>query len=186
MSAKAGLRINVGCGHEVLSGFTNLDCRLVPGFDLRADVLRLPFATGSVAEARAGSLLEHFDDPCLVLDELHRVLEPGGRLVIRVPALGTNAAHLDPTHRYLADLAHWRELLLGYFLQVQVSSQGVRYRTNRLLVGIQHALIRGLGFHDLGQCWVLNATRKRSRPERVFRRWWLEPRTDRPRASARS
>src|SRR5581483_12170664 len=100
--------------------FVNLDVRPVPGIAALADVIRLPLGDASVDEARAGALLEHFDDPCLPLAELHRVLRPTGLLVVRVPALGTNAAHLDPTHRYLADLAHWRDLLRGYFARVRV------------------------------------------------------------------
>lgn len=167
-------RLNVGCGHEVLPGFVNLDLRPVPGLDLRADVLRLPFADASLSEVRAGSLLEHFADPVVVLDELHRVLRPDGRLVVRVPALGTNAAHLDPTHRFLADLAQWRTILLGHFARVRLGSVGVKYRSNPALVAIQRALIVALRFHDLGQCWVLTATRRRPRPRRVFRPWWLE------------
>lgn len=174
MSRRAAMRINVGCGHELLAGFVNVDVRRVPGVAMLGDVLRLPLADASVDEARAGSLLEHFDDPCDVLDELHRVLRPEGRLVVRVPALGTNAAHLDPTHRYLADLAHWRGLLCGYFEHVRVGSVGVRYRASPLLVAIQRMLISLLSFHDLGQCWVLTATRKRVRTERVFRPWWAE------------
>jgi SAM-dependent methyltransferase len=158
----------------VLDGYVNLDVRSVPGLGLRADVLRLPFADGAAAEVRAGSLLEHFADPCDVLDELHRVLAPGGRLVVRVPALGTNAAHLDPTHRFLADLHQWRLILRGYFGRVRVGSVGVKYRANPLLVALQRALILGLGFHDLGQCWVLTASRKRPVPSRAFRPWWAE------------
>jgi SAM-dependent methyltransferase len=176
------LRLNVGCGHEVLPGFVNVDLRTVPGLDLRGDVLRLPFADASAAEIRAGSLLEHFADPCDVLDELHRVLAPEGRLVVRVPALGTNAAHLDPTHRFLADLAQWRAILLGYFGRVRVGSVGVKYRSSPLLVAIQRALIAGLRFHDLGQCWILTATVKRPRPVRAFRPWWIEASPARSRA----
>ncbi len=167
-------RINVGCGHEVLPGFVNLDVRPVPGLELRADALRLPFADDSVFEARAGSLLEHFADPCEVLDELHRVLAPGGQLIVRVPALGTNAAHLDPTHRFLADLCQWRSILLGYFERVRIGSTGVKFRSNPLLVAIQRALILSLRFHDLGQCWVFTASRKRPAPTRTFRPWWIE------------
>jgi SAM-dependent methyltransferase len=180
MKGDRPLRINVGCGHELVPGFVNLDVRRVEGLDLQADALRLPWADDSVDEARAGSLLEHFDDPGRVLDELFRVVAPSGRLIVRVPALGTNAAHLDPTHRYLADLSHWRHLLLGYFGRVRLGSQGVRYRSNLLLVGLQQVLIRGLGFHDLGQCWVLTATRKRPISRHANSPWWTEAPIARP------
>jgi SAM-dependent methyltransferase len=173
----APLRLNVGCGHEVLPGFVNLDVRAVPGLGLRADVLRLPFADSVASVVHAGSLLEHFADPCVVLDELHRVLRPDGRLIVRVPALGTNAAHLDPTHRFLADLTQWRAILLGYFGRVRVGSVGVKYRSNPLLVGLQRLAIAAFGFHDLGQCWVLAGMAKRPEPERVFRPWWSESAT---------
>jgi SAM-dependent methyltransferase len=181
MSGQTGraLRINVGCGVETIRGFVNLDIRPIPAIEVRGDVLRLPWADESVAEARACSLLEHFADPSGPLDELHRVLRPDGRLVVRVPALGTNAAHLDPTHRYLADLVHWRQLLLSYFERVGVSSVGVKYRANRGLVALQRLMISVLGFHELGQCWVLTATRKRARREPVFRPWWAEPAPER-------
>ncbi|HEV3120566.1 MAG TPA: methyltransferase domain-containing protein, partial [Isosphaeraceae bacterium] len=174
MKKERFLRINVGCGHEVIPSFVNLDLRRVRGSSLQADVLRLPFADGSVIEARAGSVLEHFADPCRVLDELHRVLTPASTLIVRVPALGTNAAHLDPTHRYLADLEHWRQLLLLYFERVNLGSQGVKYRSNRLLVALQRSAIWLLGFHDLGQCWVLTATGKHRQPRLAPRPWWAD------------
>jgi hypothetical protein len=180
MKKKELLRINVGCGHEVIPTFLNLDVRRVPGISLRADAFRLPFAEASVIEARAGSLLEHFADPCRVLDELHRVLVPASKLVVRVPALGTSAAHLDPTHLYLADLEHWRQLLLGYFDRVKLGSLGVKYRSNRLLVALQRLAIWLFGFHDLGQCWVLTATGKRPRPRRAPLPWWAEAQEPRP------
>ncbi len=169
------LRLNVGCGHEVLPGFVNLDVRPVPGLSLRANVLRLPFADEAARVIHAGSLLEHFDNPCLVLDELHRVLHPQGRLIVRVPALGTNSAHLDPTHRFLADLTQWRSILLGYCERVRINSVGVKYRSNPLLVGLQRLAILSLGFHDLGQCWVLTGLRKRTQARRTFHPWWSEP-----------
>lgn len=169
------LRLNVGCGHEVLPGFVNLDVRPVAGLAVRADALRLPFADASAQVIHAGSLLEHFSNPCLVLDELHRVLHPSGRLIVRVPALGTNSAHLDPTHRFLADLTQWRSILLGYCDRVRLGSVGVRYRSNPLLVALQRALIVSLGFHDLAQCWILTGSRKRPTPRHTFHPWWSEP-----------
>jgi hypothetical protein len=177
---RRGLRINIGCGVETMAGFVNVDIRAVPGIDLRADALHLPWADESVSDAHACSLLEHFADPCGPLEELHRVLVPEGRLTVRVPALGTNAAHLDPTHRYLADLAHWRQLVLGYFRRVRIGSVGVKYRANPAFVAVQRILIHGLGLHELGQCWVLTATWKRPRPERVLRPWWAEVTPRRP------
>lgn len=52
----------------------------------RADGLRLPFADGSFDRIIASEVLEHVGDDVAVLDELHRVLRPGGRLAATVPA----------------------------------------------------------------------------------------------------
>ncbi|MEV0618816.1 methyltransferase domain-containing protein [Nonomuraea sp. NPDC050404] len=52
---------------------------------LRGDGERLGFADGSFDAAVAGELLEHVADPGAVLTELHRVLAPGGTLLVSVP-----------------------------------------------------------------------------------------------------
>ncbi len=51
-----------------------------------ADVTRgLPFATGSFDCVIAGEIIEHLPDPDSALREIHRVLVPGGSLVISTP-----------------------------------------------------------------------------------------------------
>ncbi|MGR6917755.1 methyltransferase domain-containing protein [[Actinomadura] parvosata] len=52
---------------------------------LRADGEHLPFPGGCFDAAVAGELLEHVTDPATVLTELHRVLAPGGTLLVSVP-----------------------------------------------------------------------------------------------------
>lgn len=47
---------------------------------------RLPFGTGTVDSASALDVLEHVADERTTLAELHRVLRPGGLLVLTVPA----------------------------------------------------------------------------------------------------
>jgi SAM-dependent methyltransferase/glycosyltransferase involved in cell wall biosynthesis len=52
---------------------------------VRGDGGRLAFADGCFDAAVAGELLEHVADPGAVLAELHRVLAPGGTLLVSVP-----------------------------------------------------------------------------------------------------
>jgi SAM-dependent methyltransferase len=61
----------------------------VPAGLARALVEALPFRTGSVAACLADRVLQHVADPATVLAEVHRVLSPGGRLVIFEPDWGT-------------------------------------------------------------------------------------------------
>jgi SAM-dependent methyltransferase len=50
----------------------------VPMGTVCADASRLPFRTGSCEAVLSGGLLEHFRDPVPVLEEMVRILAPGG------------------------------------------------------------------------------------------------------------
>jgi len=58
----------------------------ISGRILQADATQLPLAPGSCAAVVALDLAEHVDDH-LMFAEVHRVLQPRGRLVASVPAL---------------------------------------------------------------------------------------------------
>ena len=98
--------LDVGCGTgangPVLAGaerFTvGLDASAIPlglgrsaerthGARVRADAGLLPFADASFDLVTALDVLEHLDDDAAAARELHRVLRPGGVLVVFVPAL---------------------------------------------------------------------------------------------------
>lgn len=53
--------------------------------NLAADAAALPFASGSLGTVVANSVLEHVRDLGGALAEIHRVLQPGGRLILSVP-----------------------------------------------------------------------------------------------------
>ncbi|HEY1625561.1 MAG TPA: methyltransferase domain-containing protein [Streptosporangiaceae bacterium] len=75
-----------------------------PGL-VRGDALRLPFADGTFDRVMSICAIEHFDDGPLALDEIARVLKPGGELVMSADALTLAkrwpklyAAHRDRYH----------------------------------------------------------------------------------------
>lgn len=55
---------------------------------LRASGLRLPFGDASFDKVICAEVLEHIPDFESVLAEIHRVLKPGGTLVVSVPRFG--------------------------------------------------------------------------------------------------
>lgn len=96
--------IEIGGGHLVQAGWTNLDAWNGHGEWRRlAQDTPWPTADDSVDAIRAAHVMEHIPagEPRLaVMNEAHRVLRPGGVFEIRVPNClsGTWHAFADPTH----------------------------------------------------------------------------------------
>lgn len=93
-------KVNLGCGSEVLHGYTNLDIN-----PSRDDVIecdfensKLPFKDNSVDELRAIDVLEHLHKLIPFMNECYRVIKEGGVFYIEVPMFPSNAAIADPTH----------------------------------------------------------------------------------------
>jgi SAM-dependent methyltransferase len=67
----------------------------------RADVRRLPFAAASFDAVTAMDVIEHIDDDKAASSEIFRVLRPGGRLFVTVPAYGFLwSEHDEALHHY--------------------------------------------------------------------------------------
>jgi SAM-dependent methyltransferase len=71
---------------DLLSGKLHLAGLGPPASFINADGGRLPFADASFDFVTCTETLEHFADADLALQELARVLRPGGRVVVSVPA----------------------------------------------------------------------------------------------------
>ena len=67
----------------------------------RADVRRLPFADGSFDVVTAMDIIEHIDDDKAASREIFRVLKPGGRLFVTVPAFAALwSEHDEALHHF--------------------------------------------------------------------------------------
>src|SRR3990167_1472194 len=81
------MRLHVGSGDKTWPGFVN--CDLHAEADVNTDCKRLPFEANSVDEIHAIHFVEHV--PRLELENMlidwHRVVKPGGKVVIEVPSL---------------------------------------------------------------------------------------------------
>lgn len=81
------MRINLGCGGDILDGWINID--LYPRSEkvIAADIRKLPFLPGSIEEIRAIDVLEHIPnrDVPPTLTHWFALLEHGGTVSVRCP-----------------------------------------------------------------------------------------------------
>ncbi|MBF4767396.1 class I SAM-dependent methyltransferase [Nocardioides agariphilus] len=77
---------------------------IAPGSGVLADIAELPFRADAFDVVGAFDVIEHCDEEDAVLTELRRVLRPGGRLLVSVPAYTwawtDHDVHNDHRRRY--------------------------------------------------------------------------------------
>lgn len=80
------MKLNLGCGQDILPGWTNVDHVAGKGVDVVADLTTvLPWPSNSVDEVLISHTLEHLPMWEHTVREIHRILRPGGILTIKVP-----------------------------------------------------------------------------------------------------
>lgn len=90
------MRLNIGCGHRRLPGYTGIDVVPREAVDIVAKADAIPLPDSCADEVLAVHLLEHFfewEAPGL-LAEWHRLLKPRGALVLEMPDLMKCARNL--------------------------------------------------------------------------------------------
>lgn len=93
------MRLNLGASdHRPAGDWVNVD--IVPPADQIADLREdWPWPDSSIDEVLARDILEHLPDKRHTMNEMWRVLKPGGIARIQVPhATDGDGGHCDPTH----------------------------------------------------------------------------------------
>lgn len=93
--------VNLGCGKVRIPGSIGVDRVIIKNYvDKVHDLNKIPypFKTGSIDEIHFYHVLEHLDKPIEKLEEIHRILKPGGVLYMRVPHFSSMGAFTDLTH----------------------------------------------------------------------------------------
>ena len=115
---RRGLRaIDLGAAHGKPEGYEGIDRH---GSDHVGDIF-VVLATlddSSVGVVRAHDFLEHVKDKVRLMNELYRVLTPGGMLLTHTPSTDGRGAFQDPTH-----VSFWNENSFWYY----TSPQHARY-----------------------------------------------------------
>lgn len=97
-----GPALDVGCGRNKRTGCIGVDRNPRAAADVLADIDRggLPFRRSTAAFISLIHVIEHVESVVDLLEEAHRVLKPGGRLLIETPHCSDASSFGDPTHRW--------------------------------------------------------------------------------------
>jgi SAM-dependent methyltransferase len=111
-----------------------VDIRPFPGVKVLADAGNLPFKDSSLSSVLCTELLEHILEPERVVSELHRILLPGGILILTAPFL--YPIHRDPVdfHRFTED---GLRAMLQDFQVLSIIPQGKIFTVLGLMVHVE-------------------------------------------------
>jgi SAM-dependent methyltransferase len=97
-----------------------IDLVSAPGVTARARAEALPFPQSAFDVVICTQMLEYAPSPQSVIDEIHRVLRPGGYLFLSAPAVFPR----DSDPEYWRFLAAGLRLLLKEFAEVEIAAEG--------------------------------------------------------------
>jgi predicted SAM-dependent methyltransferase len=113
------MKLNLGAGKDIKSGYTNHDIANLDGIDIVHNLNQYPWPWEDkfFNEILAMDILEHLDDFVKSMEELHRILKPGGTVTIRVPYWNHSCAYIDPTHKrgFHEQTFHFFDVNSNYF-----------------------------------------------------------------------
>src|SRR4051812_45682365 len=94
------MKLDIGCGDKKRVGTHGVDRAALPGVDTVHDlnVFPYPFRDGSCDEIWMTDVLEHLQDTLGVMQEVYRILQPGGIAHVKVVHWSHHHAYADPTH----------------------------------------------------------------------------------------
>jgi len=140
--------LDVGCGINKYPGAIGIDRNPRSRADVICDLDRLPYplAGGVFDQVRAVHFIEHARDVIRTMEEFHRLLKPGGRIIIVTPHYTDFSSFCDPTHSWHLNSFSFRyfgedHAGFGYYSAIRLREISVRVK---LL-----ALWRILGFEFL-------------------------------------
>lgn len=104
LKEKGGIKLDIGCGQSKQEGFVGIDMDAHPNVDIVHDIeiTPWPLPDESVLTAISSHVLEHINPHkgvfLRVMDEIWRVMKPGGQFAFVVPYAGSHGFYQDPTH----------------------------------------------------------------------------------------
>jgi len=147
------LYLNLGSGNMRLhQDIINVDFIHYPNVDLVADISSIPLVNECCDGVYIIGVLEHVENPCTVIDEVHRLLKPGGFVYSFFPFM--QGYHASP-HDYFRTTHEGVKTLFKDFNDITIVLAGGP--TSGFLWVLQEwlAMILSLGIRPLYYFWLI-------------------------------
>src|SRR3989344_1390921 len=122
------------------SNYRTMDYDPLSGAEVVGDIHAIPLADASVDSIICHCVLEHVKDPIRAVNELHRILRPGGILFGRVPSIyryHARKGHYPDYWRFFDDTLIF---LLHDFKKVDLAKRGGYFKALFFFIPFQHRL----------------------------------------------
>ncbi len=124
--------LDLGCGQRKLPGSVGVDFNQDSDADVIHDLNRFPypFPNDQFDVVHCDGILEHLDDIVRVMEEIHRIARPGGRVEVIAPYFTSVDAYTDPTHKRFFSMRSF-DYFTGEFPEFDLYTRS-RFRRTRV------------------------------------------------------
>lgn len=127
-----GIHLNLGAGNSPINGAISLDW---PEWD--AEDYCIDWEDETIACVHAYHFLEHLHDPIRMINEIERVLMPGGVLNICVPHYMGTMAYQDLDHKKFFTLETFKQSQDNSFYEKGKGLQNLRIHINVMMAVVE-------------------------------------------------
>jgi len=120
--------------------YRTFDFDTTTGADVVGDIHAIPLPDSSIDAIICSSVLEHVENPIRAMEEMYRILRPGGKLFLFVPSTYPYHAHKGHYPDYWRIFDDTLQMLLSNFSDATTHKRGGYFLAISFFVPFQHKL----------------------------------------------